>query len=502
MSFRTLPPLAVVDLAHRIFLALVTFALIIVTSGCGIGFLGTRDGLNLEYDHDPTELSKETTTLLAALGLDGKTPNLDSLEASVELRNLGSDQGRALALSELWYRHAAELAVTSPAGSLAAYLRSADIALEALLDDGCSSVFNNHCSLLTNKYSEATRAVIEALQGEDWKTPDLARTRYSLMVKGGNGPLFLSDWELILPKAAPPSTHKSSILERAGVGLAAAGCRTFTLSQDDVGVCSPLTFVLSFSPLKTRDRTDAILSVYDAYQREVVAVKGRDLPLAGDFGAATAALTLSGKEESARPPGLNCLSVPSAATTSVIALGAVSSLERYRDTIGQLLSDSTIRSRFSFCFFDSSGQNAIDLSIDLQEVISPKHLASTPGPIALLPLDEAGRKMIPRTIRSVGAGSSQLKVSGVVAVQPPTGNVKELDRLTKLLKGKKIVLHVASEDRSTESLRKLRQELRSALLRLPPPESSKPPAIAHPSGANLSDSTAPPEEDLEMSSVL
>jgi hypothetical protein len=486
-------------LARRVFAAVTLLTVSIFPAGCGLGSFGMGGSLEPEVERDPTELSQETTTLLSSIGLGTEAPNLEALEESTELKNASSNEGRALALSELWYRHGAKLHVISPAGSLAAYLRSADIALEALLDDGCSSAFNSHCTLLNIKYSEATRAVVDALQIDSWKAPDLSRTRYSLMVKGGNGPLFLSDWELSFAKhtsAAGANTR------RAGVGLAASGCRIFTLSQDDVGVCSPLTFVLSFSPLKTRDKVDAILSVYDAYQREVVAVKGRDLPLAADFGSATSTLSLSPQEDVAAPPHLNCLSVPSAATTSVIALGTAKSLERYRDTIGQLLSDSTIRSRFSFCFFESSGQAAIDLSIDLQEVISPKQLASTPGAVALLSLDDSGRKIIPRAIHSVGAGSSRLKVSGVVAVQPQASGTKELERLRKLLKSKRIPLSVASEERSADSLRKLRQELRASLLKLPAPDSFKAPSI------RSSDSTPPsgpgdqPDEDLEVSSVL
>jgi hypothetical protein len=488
--------------ARRCYAVMVATAVITASTGCSLGFLTGHSDFDLEGERDPTQLSSETTTLLAALGFDRDTPNLDALEESADLKNISSSEGRALALSELWYRHAAELQIISPAGSLAAYLRSADIALEALLDDGCSSAFNNTCSTLNTKYSESTRAVVDALQTDSWKAPDLSRTRYSLMVKGDNGPLFLSDWQLTFPKNSNTSHKNGSITRRAGVGLAASGCRTFTLSKDDVGVCSPLTFVLSFSPLKRRDKVDAILSVYDAYQREVVAVKGRDLPLAADFGTSTATLSLSATEGLPTPPQLNCLSVPSAATTSIVALGAASSLERYRDTVGQLLSDPSIRSRFSFCFFDSSGQNAVDLSIDLQEVISPKQLAPTPGPVALLALDDSGRKMIPRAIKSVGAGSSRLKVSGVVTIQPQGTGTKEVDRLRKVLKSKRIPLSVASENRAPESLRKLRQDLRTSLLILPAPEPLKPPSLGPEVSTSPSGPADQPGEDLEVSSVL
>lgn len=495
-------PEAIPPFVRRLWSVVVSIGLITAATGCSLGFFSGHSDVDLESERDPTQLSSETATLLAALGFDRDTPNLDALEESADLKNISSSEGRALALSELWYRHAAELQIISPAGSLAAYLRSADIALEALLDDGCSSAFNNTCSTLNTKYSESTRAVVDALQTDSWKAPDLSRTRYSLMVKGDNGPLFLSDWQLTFPKNSNTSHKNGSITRRAGVGLAASGCRTFTLSKDDVGVCSPLTFVLSFSPLKRRDKVDAILSVYDAYQREVVAVKGRDLPLAADFGAATATLTLSAAEELPSPPQLNCLSVPSAATTSIIALGAASSLERYRDTVGQLLSDPSIRSRFSFCFFDSSGQNAVDLSIDLQEVISPKQLAPTPGPVALLALDDSGRKMIPRAIKSVGAGSSRLKVSGVLTIQPQGTGTKEVDRLRKVLKSKRIPLSVASENRAPESLRKLRQDLRTSLLSLPAPEPLKPPSLGPEASTPPSGPDDQPGEDLEVSSVL
>jgi hypothetical protein len=501
MSFEELPFRTLLA-ARRVAVTFLLVSLAALFSGCGLSLFSDHSGPEFDYERDPTELSQETTTILSALGIDSSTQNLESLEASAELKSVSSTEGRALALSELWFRHAADLSVVSPAGSLAGYLRSADIALEALLDDGCSSAFNSHCPLLNTKYSEATRAVVEALKAESWKAPDISRTKYNLMVKGGNGPLFLSDWEVAFAKGDSNALQPSTLTRRPGVGLAAAGCRTFTLSKDDVGVCSPLTFVLSFSPLKTRDKTDAVLSVYDAYQREVVAVKGRDLPLAADFATATSMLSLSSNEDVSSPPQLNCLSVPTATTTSVIALAAAASLERYRDMIGQLVSDPSVRSRFSFCFFDSSSQNAIDLSIDLQEVIYPKHLASAPGPVVLLALDDAGRKIVPRAIKSVGAGSSQLKVSGVVVVQSQPATGKELEKLRKLLKVKKIPRDILLEERSTESLRKLRQDVRSSLLKLPAPDPTNAAAPAEPSPNAQNNQAEPSEEELEVSSVL
>jgi hypothetical protein len=446
------------------------------------------------------QLSKETTDILEALGLSSEVGvNVEALEENSELRELASLEGRALALSELWFRHASQVKKASPAGSLASYLRAADLALEALLDDGCASAFNSQCALLSSTYAAATRETVEALRENDWRPPDIGQTRYSLMVKGDNGPLFLSDWALTFRDADSGNISPNLLSQRPGVGVTAAGCRVFNLTKDDVGVCSPLTFVLSFSPLTSRDRTEAVLSVYDGYQREVVALRGRDLPLAADFGAANALLLLpepeqrdSKLEQERATPALSCLSVPSASTTSVIAVGATSAIQRYRDAIGDLIADPAVRSRFSFCFFRSNGSDAVDLSIDLHEVISPGTIPSGAGSVVLLSLDEATRAMIPKAAKNLRAGSSRLKVVGAISVVPKGTPQNDIARLKRTLSARNIPFVAVTEEPGPSAValgRTARASLRAALVGLPQPRSSQSsaaPAAADPTDLQLS----------------
>jgi hypothetical protein len=255
--------------------------------------------------------------------------------------------------------------------------------------------------------------------------------------------------------------------------------------------------VLSFSQTPEREKTEAALSVYDAYEREVVSLNGRTVPLAGDFSAASSMLSGLLAEKKPEAP-LSCVSVPAAETNSVVVVGSPKSLRRYHETVMQLLSDPEIRSRFSFCFY-TAGKKSPPAALveDLREVIAPRdttRLTPPHSPVTLVAVDSIGERLVDLSTRTLRADPRVLHLAGVISVVSSRGQAKQAERLGSQLSHMSGVsvatITTAQQLPEGPAQRRTKEALRAALMQIP----SQP----------TSEQTKPLDEqgDLEVSSVL
>jgi hypothetical protein len=474
-------------------------------------------------------LRAETIELLHAIVISpSQLPSLESLEESENLiAAAASPEHRALALSELWFNRAQALARSSRTGSLASFLRAAELSLAALLGDGCSTVFNPACVTLGVQYMAATRAVVTRLQQSGWEAPPLATSHYDLTLRGANGPLFLRDWSLTIPDHTAQNGSAGGV--RAGIGFAAAGCRVFALSANSVGVCAPLTFVLSFSGPTTaslrgdyESKTEAVLSVYDGYQRERVSLNGQSVPLAADFGsvgaqAAQFAAAQRAEAKSTAEPNnlipLSCVSIPSSATETVVLVGSEKALRRYQDSFAQFVGDAALRARFSFCRYTAQKQaDPASLGSDLSLLIAPDaatNFLPRSAAVTFVALDAVGQRHTAQSARLLQRRPTALKLSAVISVVSSQAQRKQAEKLSHQLAASDGVTATTVQLTQKEGVATSRQTseaLRKALLELPerglrrdnlasPPSSQPPPAPEDPLAPEADD-------ELPVSPVL
>jgi len=283
---------------------------------------------------------------------------MDLLEADSSLSLLSSRERRAAIISGLWLQHGERLREASPAGSLAAFLRAAHFASDTMLSDDCLDPFNERCAELRATYVRATAEVMATLRSRGWSPPDMSPTRYRLSTSAEGAPLSLTGLQL----APDTSRDESGDFSRPGVGLATAACHSLPSRRPaahTVSICAPLTFVLSFDSSPETERSAAVLTAYDAFQRDLVRFDGRDVPLAADLLAAWR--LLQQKAESQAGASLACVSPPSPDEVTVVGLVVPSPqdsawVERY----AALSRRDDVRSRFGFCVFPLGAREAPD----------------------------------------------------------------------------------------------------------------------------------------------
>ncbi len=282
-------------------------------------------------------------------------PNMDELESESSAHIFSSEEERARDLSALWIQHAERLSITSPNGSLAAYLRAAHTSLSALASESCADPFNELCAELRVTYEQALAASVTALKASAWSPPNLAPTRYRLALDTQPASVSLSSLSVELS-----STAGSARGRRSGVGTEAVGCaspRREISAGRAIQSCAPLTFVLSFNAPLRSEKITATLTAYDASQSAVVDLHGRELSLAADFGSSLD--QLAARVASDRERRLFCVGTPRGSETTLIAAAHQSSVVTVRDMLLTVLLDPELEEHHSVCIFPlRSGESA------------------------------------------------------------------------------------------------------------------------------------------------
>lgn len=283
---------------------------------------------------------------------------MDELESDSGLHIFSSPESRALNISQLWIRHAERLRPTSPKASIAAYLRAAHTALFALDSDACNDAFNESCAELRTVYESALARVVRSFSDHSWEQVDLSPTRYRLVLTGDHGPVDLAQWETIRESTTPSSPG-----HRPGVGSEAVGCRTqpsLSPNGTGLGICTPLTFVVSFDTPPSSDLITATLVAYDASQRSVVPLGHREVTLAADFGLALQ--LISERALDTRKSRFLCVGSPAGGVETVIAL-APSAASSWLTPLGlPLLTDPGTSEHVDLCLFTLDSSASPDIN--------------------------------------------------------------------------------------------------------------------------------------------
>jgi hypothetical protein len=494
-------------------------ALVLTLSSCSLTVPPSElkpEARMLESTKGSSGLSAEATELLRTIGVSpDHLPSLESLEQSAELKRKASNVYRALLLSELWLIRSESIARASPAGSFASLLRSAEISLAALQSESCATVFdaafNSACLRLGHYYIRATRAVVVRLQQTNWQPPTLAAARYELSLRGPNGSLFLKDWTLTLTEDSALGAGVSAAY-RAGIGVTASGCRLFSLSSSPVGVCLPLSFILTFESSavtlgqkQEEGRATAVLSVFDGYQQEQVSLEQRDFPLAADFALASAALRALPRQEN-QSGHLSCLSIPRADKQSVIIVGSAKRLQQQAEMLRELASDAEVRLGFSFCQY-SVGKKADPRSLtnDLKLLITPNSTMNF-GPkrnsVIIIALGAVGERFANSSIDSLSKDREGLRLVEVVSVASSEPEVRLAEKISKQLEridgARATTLRFEKRADTSSTLHETTESIRRALIKS---------AVARRAGEQFeasekSERLAEDNKELELSPVL
>lgn len=305
--------------------------------------------------------SKQTSPVASLETADQQTlesadlPNMDELESDSSAHVFSSEEERARDLSALWLRHAERLNTTSPNGSMASYLRAAHTSLSALAGESCADPFNELCAELRVTYEQALAATVNTLKTTSWNPPNLAPTRYRLVVTTQPASIPLSSLGVELSSPAGSARGR-----RSGVGTEAVGCaspRRGAAPDRAIQSCAPLTFVLSFNAPLSSEKVTATLTAYDASRSAVVDLQGRELSLAADFGSSLD--QLAARAASDRERRLFCVGTPIASQTTLIAATHQSSVMMVRDMLLTVLLDPKLEEHYSVCIFPlRSGESA------------------------------------------------------------------------------------------------------------------------------------------------
>lgn len=266
--------------------------------------------------------------------------SLDQLESDQTfLAELTSDQ-RALEFSRLWFEHGSRLERVSPAGAFAAFSRSAHTAFQGLVSDTCRTPFYPPCHEFDQSYKRALAALTRLLEHSSWSPPNLEPTRYGLAADSVQALESLRDWRISFDQ---PSHERTPT--RPGIGLATVGCRQIRGANT---ICSPLTFVATFSGDLASEKILISLRAFDTYQQEVLTLGNTTVPLAAAF--EQTAIHIGTLAANASNASLYCLSTPTAATTTSIVLVEPSeALTTARNILVPLLRDSAVSNLNSFC---------------------------------------------------------------------------------------------------------------------------------------------------------
>jgi hypothetical protein len=266
--------------------------------------------------------------------------NLDELENDASFLSDIDPSLRAVELSRLWFDHAMKLERSSYTGTFAALSRSAHTALEHLLGHACQTPFHPPCRDLDQAYKRALEALARLLARHSWNPPDLERTRYHLTHESIQALAALREWRISFDQA----THEQLAM-RPGLGLASVGCRSIRGADT---VCSPLTFVMTFSNPLNAAESEVSFNAFDAFQQEIVTIGNGHIPLAAAF--TQAALTLGALASNQPKAALYCLSMPTSNTsTTVVLVEQTEAAAAARNLIIPLLRDPEITNGTSLC---------------------------------------------------------------------------------------------------------------------------------------------------------
>jgi hypothetical protein len=269
---------------------------------------------------------------------------------------------RAAELARLWYEHGKRLERSSYTGAFAAFSRSAHISLESLLGEACRTPFHPTCLDLDRAYKQALNAITTMLSLHDWSPPDLARSRYRLAPGVARSLEALRSWNFQLERPTLRQPHM-----RPGLGLATVGCRQLDRHGT---VCSPLTFVLTFSGALEAEQIELSLEALDAYQQEMLTLGGTHIPLAAAF--EQTAQTLSTLASKNTPASLFCLSLPSIHTATMLMIVEPKDVLEITSTIiSPLLRVPEIVNSTSFCMHTLSSPSPSNATLEAE---SPRRI--------------------------------------------------------------------------------------------------------------------------------
>lgn len=346
----------------------------------------------------PQDSASSPSPQVAATPAPPHTPqkNLDELENDATFMNDVDPSLRALELSRLWFDHAMGLQRSSYAGAFAALSRSAHTALETLLGDVCRTPFHPPCRDLDQAYKRALEALAKLLARHSWTPPDLERTRYHLTHASIQALAALREWRVSFDQ--PAHEHLAT---RPGLGLASVGCRRIRGSDT---VCSPLTFVMTFSSTLASDRSEVSFNAFDAFQQEILTLGNGHVPIAAAF--AQSALTIGALASNQSGPALYCISMPTSNTsTTIVLVEPTDALATARGVLTPLLRDPDITNRTTLCMHtigDAGGTPASARSIT-------ESLRSAHSPVQAESLTPSYRQ--PLTIVAIGDRAAHTAVA-------------------------------------------------------------------------------------------
>jgi hypothetical protein len=339
-------------MAQKLSLLLGSLIMLTTVSGCaGVGESATRERA-FETPATPAPQNPRFT-------------NLDELESNPTFLSELAPELRAVELSRLWFEHATRLERASYTGTFAALSRSAHIALHSLLSDSCRTPFHAPCRDLDQAYKRAVEALARLLARNSWSPPDLERTRYYLTPASVKALASLREWRVSFDQ---PSHEQ--LATRPGLGLASVGCRQIRGVDT---VCSPLTFVITFSGTPDSPRSEVVFHALDAFQQEILTLDNSHVPVAAAF--EQTALTLGALAGNNSQPTLYCLSMPTSSTsTALILVEATDATATARNILVPLVRDPEITNATTLCLQTvGSGQGAAGLARSIAGSLRAAH---------------------------------------------------------------------------------------------------------------------------------